>query len=69
PDLARAHAAMLPEAAPRPRGAIDPDQALAQAKVVEADGIAEARAWLTPKERMALLHDRALLDRLGRLAP
>ena len=27
----------------------------------------EAAAWLSPKERMALLHDRALLDRLGRL--
>ncbi|WP_280137530.1 glucans biosynthesis glucosyltransferase MdoH [Methylobacterium sp. Leaf125] len=67
-DLAAAHAAMLPETAPRPRGVIDPDRALAQAKVVEAEGIAEAQAWLTPKERMALLHDRALLDRLSRLA-
>ncbi len=68
-DLAAAHAAMLPETAPRPRGVIDPDRALAQAKVVEAEALGEARAWLTPKERMALLHDRALLDRLGRLAP
>lgn len=69
PGLAAAHAAMLPGTAPRPRGTIDPDRALAQAKVVEAETIAEARAWLTPKERMALLHDRALLDRLTRLAP
>ncbi len=67
PALARAHAAMLPEATPRPRGSIDPDRALAQAKVVEAERIDEARAWLSPRERMALLHDRALLDRLGRL--
>ncbi|MCJ2081205.1 glucans biosynthesis glucosyltransferase MdoH [Methylobacterium sp. J-090] len=69
PDFARAHAAMLPQAAPRPRGVIDTDRALAQAKVVEAHTLDEAAAWLSPKERMALLHDRALLDRLGRLEP
>jgi len=69
PDFAQAHAAMLPTAAPRPRGVIDTDRALAQAKVVEAHTLEEAAAWLSPKERMALLHDRALLDRLGRLEP
>ncbi|HEX8417988.1 MAG TPA: glucans biosynthesis glucosyltransferase MdoH [Methylobacterium sp.] len=69
PELTRAHALMLPEAAPRPRGTIDIDRTLAQAKVVEAQTIADARAWLTPKERVALLHDRALLDRLARLEP
>ncbi|WP_177232329.1 glucans biosynthesis glucosyltransferase MdoH [Methylobacterium gossipiicola] len=67
PELAHAHAAMLPTAVPRPRGVIDTDRALAQAKVVEAHTVDEAAAWLSPKERMALLHDRALLDRLGRL--
>ena len=67
PRLAEAHAAMLPQAAARPRGAIDADRTLAQAKIVEAETLAEARAWLQPKERMALLHDRALLDRLARL--
>ncbi|WP_375464286.1 glucans biosynthesis glucosyltransferase MdoH [uncultured Methylobacterium sp.] len=66
--LAEAHARMLPAAAPRPRGRIDHDHALAQAKVVEAETIEETRAWLSPKERMAVLHDRALLDRLARLA-
>ncbi|KQU04897.1 glucosyltransferase [Methylobacterium sp. Leaf469] len=67
PAFAEAHAAMLPQAAPRPRGVIDTDRALAQAKVVEAHTLDEAAAWLSPKERMALLHDRALLDRLSRL--
>ncbi|AWN43550.1 glucans biosynthesis glucosyltransferase MdoH [Methylobacterium durans] len=67
PALARAHVAMLPAAEPRPRGRIDPERTLAQAKVVEAETLAEAAGWLNPKERMALLHDRALLDRLGRL--
>ncbi|UMY16877.1 glucans biosynthesis glucosyltransferase MdoH [Methylobacterium organophilum] len=69
PAFAADHAAMLPPSPSRPRGAIDPDRALAQAKVVEAETIGEASAWLQPKERMALLHDRALLDRLQRLRP
>ncbi|RZK93378.1 MAG: glucans biosynthesis glucosyltransferase MdoH, partial [Methylobacterium sp.] len=67
PVLAEAHARMLPVGLSRPRGAIDPDQTLATAKICEAATVAEARAWLSPKERMALLHDRALLDRLVRL--
>ncbi|RVU16593.1 glucans biosynthesis glucosyltransferase MdoH [Methylobacterium oryzihabitans] len=67
PALQTGHVAMLPASAPRPRGAIDPDHAMAQAKVVEAETIGEAADWLKPKERMALLHDRALLDRLTQL--
>ena len=65
--LAQAHAAMLPPHTPRPRGQIDPDHALARAKIVEAETLPEAQAWLGPKERFALLHDRALLDQLTRL--
>ena len=64
PDLAAAHVRMLPSGPSRPRGAIDPDRTLAAAKVGEAESAADVRAWLSPKERMALLHDRALLDRL-----
>lgn len=67
PDLATAHARMLPVGRSRPRGAIDPDQTLATAKICEAETVSEAQAWLSPKERMALLHDRALVDRLVRL--
>ena len=67
--LARVHGAMLPEGTPRPRGKIDADHTLAAAKIVEAETLAEAQAWLTPKERFALLHDRALLDQLTRLRP
>ena len=66
--FAAAHAAMLPPASPRPRGAIDPDRALAAAKLAEAERLGEASAWLSPKERLAVLQDPALLDRLGRLA-
>jgi membrane glycosyltransferase len=67
PALAAAHARMLPAGRPRPRGAIDPDHTLAAAKVCEAETVAEAQAWLSARERMALLHDRALVDRLVRL--
>ncbi|WP_336489294.1 glucans biosynthesis glucosyltransferase MdoH [Methylobacterium nigriterrae] len=69
PALAAAHARMLPAAESRPRGRIDADRTLAQAKIVEAETIREARAWLTARERVALLHDRALIDRLARLRP
>ncbi|TXM90372.1 glucan biosynthesis glucosyltransferase H, partial [Methylobacterium sp. WL116] len=69
PALVDAHTRMLPSAEPRPRGRVDVDHTLAQAKVVEAETLDEARTWLSPRERMALLHDRALLDRLARLAP
>ena len=60
---------MLPEGTPRPRGKIDADHTLAAAKIVEAETLVEAQAWLTAKERFALLHDRALLDQLTRLRP
>lgn len=67
PGLALAHSRMLPVGQRRPRGAIDADQTLAAAKICEAETVAEAQAWLSLKERMALLHDRALVDRLVRL--
>ena len=44
-----------------------PDRALAEAKIVEAETIDEAALWLKPKERMVVLHDRALLDLAMRL--
>ncbi len=65
--LLAAHMAMLPEAKPRAEGHFDPDHVMAQAKLVEAARISEAVAWLKPKERMTLLHDRALISLLARL--
>nr|WP_280818905.1 glucans biosynthesis glucosyltransferase MdoH [Methylobacterium platani] len=67
PDLQAGHLAFLPPAERRPRGEPQPDHVMAQAKVVEAETIDEAAAWLNAKEKMVLLHDRALLDRLARL--
>jgi membrane glycosyltransferase len=69
PVLRERHEAMLPPATPRRRGDIEPDRALAEAKIVDAETIAEAVEWLKPKERMVVLHDRALLDLTMRLKP
>ena len=68
PALAEAHAAMLPPAERRARGAVDAEHLLAQAKIAQAQTLAEARDWLSQKERMALLHDPALVARLSTLS-
>jgi membrane glycosyltransferase len=67
PALFAAHDAMLPAGVPRSRGQIEADRAVAQAKLVDATSIDEAMAWLKPKERMVVLHDRALLFLLSQL--
>ncbi len=67
PALRDAHEAMLPEAAPRRRGEIEPERAVAQAKLVDAETIDDAAIWLKPKERMVVLHDRALVALLASL--
>jgi membrane glycosyltransferase len=67
--LRESHEAMLPPAERRERGVIDPERVLAQAKVMDAETIDEAARWLKPRERMVVLHDRALLDQAMRLKP
>ena len=67
--LRQSHEAMLPPAAARRRGDIDPERVIAQAKIMDAATIHDAAHWLKPKERMVVLHDRALLDQLTRLKP
>ncbi|ACL56813.1 glycosyl transferase family 2 [Methylobacterium nodulans ORS 2060] len=67
PALREGHLAMLPPPSARPRGRIDPDRTLAEAKLAEAVSAAEAAAWLTPKERMAALHDPRLVETLAGL--
>jgi membrane glycosyltransferase len=67
PELRRAHEASLPEAARRRRGEIDVEEAVATAKLNDARTLDEARAWLKPKEKLAVLNDRALIALLARL--
>jgi membrane glycosyltransferase len=69
PGLREAHEAMLPPAPSRRRGDIDAERVLAHAKVMDAETINDALRWLKPKERMVVLHDRALLDQAMRLRP
>ncbi len=68
-NLRERHCEMLPSAPPRKRGVIETERALAEAKLVDAETIDEASSWLHPKERMVVLHDRALLNMLVHLKP
>ncbi len=67
PGLRSAHEAFLPEAARHRRGEIDIEEAVATAKLNDARTLDEACAWLKPKERLAVLNDRALISMLARM--
>ncbi len=67
PAFRQRHEALLPAAHPRARGDISAARALAIAKLTEADTIDEACAWLSPRETMIILHDRALINLVARL--
>jgi membrane glycosyltransferase len=69
PAFRAMHELFLPTAARRRRGEIDVEEAVATAKLNEAKSLEEISAWLKPKERMALLNDRALIAMLVRLPP
>jgi membrane glycosyltransferase len=67
PHFRELHERFLPPQATRVRGRIDPDRAIAEAKLNDATCLADAMEWIKPRERMILLHDRALIDILARL--
>ena len=67
PELRARHEAMLGHASHRRRGEFDTDRVMAEAKIIDARTIGEAIDWLKPKERMVVLHDRALLSLAMRL--
>jgi membrane glycosyltransferase len=67
PELRARHEAMLGHASHRRRGEFDTDRVMAEAKIIDARTIGEAVEWLKPKERMVVLHDRALLSLAMRL--
>ena len=68
PALRATHEAFLPEAPRRSHGDVDVDTAVAAAKLNDAKTIEDACAWLKPRERVAVLNDRALIANLARLA-
>jgi membrane glycosyltransferase len=67
PQLRELHTRFLPAPVERRRGDIDENRATASAKLTEALSIEEVIAWLEPAERVAVLLDRTLLDRLATL--
>jgi membrane glycosyltransferase len=68
PNFRHAHEAFLPEAGRRRRGEIDVEEAVATAKLNDARSLEEAVTWLKPRERLAVLSDRALISMLVRLS-
>jgi membrane glycosyltransferase len=58
---------MLPHRPHRARGEFDSERVMAEAKIIDAEKLDEALAWLKPKERMVVLNDRALLSLAMRL--
>ena len=67
PALRGTHESFLPEAPRHRRGDVDVDAAVAAAKLNDAQTLEDASAWLKPRERLAVLSDRALIAMLARL--
>ena len=67
PDFRATHEVFLPGAPRRRKGEVTPERALAEAKLNDAETIEDAATWLNARERMVLLHKRALIDLLARL--
>ena len=65
--LRAAHESFLAEAPRRRRGDVDVETAVAAAKLNDAQTVEDARAWLSSRERLAVLNDRALIAMLARL--
>jgi membrane glycosyltransferase len=61
------HEAFLPDKPRHRLGEVDVNDAVAALKLNDAETIEDACAWLSPKERVAVLGDRALLVMLARL--
>jgi membrane glycosyltransferase len=60
-NLLETHLANLPGDRRRNRGQIDPDLAIARAKIEEAENLDEALGYLTTRETFAVLSSNALL--------
>jgi len=67
PEFRRTHESFLPESGRRRRGEVDVEEAVATAKLNDAQSLEDACAWLKRKERLAVLGDRALIAMLARL--
>jgi membrane glycosyltransferase len=64
PELARQHFSSLPLARSRKAGQVDVDLAVARAKIDDAESFDEAVRFLTQREKLAVLKNRAVLEGL-----
>ena len=67
PSFRSIHEAFLPDKPRHRLGEVDVNDAIAAVKLNDAETIEDISAWLKPKERLAVLGDRALLAMLARL--
>jgi len=63
-DLREAHVNNLSSQAPRNRGQVNPHLAIARAKIEDAETFEEACAFLSPREKFAVLNSPAVLGAL-----
>jgi membrane glycosyltransferase len=66
-ELRTHHIRLVEPSGERPRGQVDPLEAMAIAKISEARSISEALSWLGREERAAVIGDPLLFERLARL--
>ncbi len=67
PAFREVHQQIIQVPPPRVRGKVDADRVIAEAKLTDAHSIEEARQWLSNRESMLILHDRALIALLAAL--
>jgi membrane glycosyltransferase len=68
-DLRAAHLNNLSGPKPRNRGEVDPHLAIGRAKIEDAETFDEAAAFLTPREKFAVLNSPTVLGALLALPP
>jgi membrane glycosyltransferase len=68
-DLRAAHLNNLSGPKPRNRGEVDPHLAIARAKIEDAETFDDAAAFLTPREKFAVLNSPTVLGALLALPP
>lgn len=61
------HLTELPPGEPRKRGAVQPERAIAEARIRDAESADDVIAFIQPKEAMALLGDRGLIAMFAQL--
>lgn len=61
------HIAELPASEPRKRGAVQPERAIAEARIRDAESADDVIAFIQPKEAMVLLGDRGLIAMFAQL--